>query len=173
MPEVPIPLRLHHLANLQDAMNVGTKKYFQRFRAQVSLDGLSRKRGSNPAITFTDYDYYKDTVGPSHKFDKFIQQNHDAFMTYLSMGDGESLDLIAKGKDLICDTCHVGNHCLNEFHYESEASIALRLQDSIIAYELIGVFKQCGSVEEKNFHVITTMGLIRQILQADPQIMSY
>lgn len=166
MQETPIPLRLHHLDNIQQIMRKGIKKYEETFRQKLTILKTNSTSHDYPI-------YYDDTVGPPGNETRHIVANLGAYQGYLNLDNAHPIDLIPKDKDLICQTCFEGNHCFNEFFYVSEASLADRLENCITTNNLIGLFERHGTILERNFHVITTMGIIRTTLTTDELILSY
>ena len=184
MPENYVPLRLHHIAQLKNAV----RRSFDEATDMVRSTKNSCHSMRNPADLKFEIDYYLDTIGVMPDIDKpnrtefiptsaeaaYIGRLRVALDRYHALPDETPIKLIADDKDWICDTCVFGSHCsAKSIWTKTEEQIAVRLRQAKKELGLQGVFIIKDKDRKTNgFYAITTMGLLRSILNQTKNVMN-
>ncbi len=138
-----IPLRLHHIYSVRQALLTSPHEEARKIVESAKVS-LNTKR--NPIGMKVDVRYYIDVIGEAPVLDNsaltiaeaaYLMRNAQALSKYLSLPEDTLIKLIATGKDLLCNACSTGSHCilpLNDTSFglrDNEFPIAERLKKFI------------------------------------------
>lgn len=174
MSERYIPLRLHHI------------KHFGKNSPDVDTDvwqTVGSARGQcSPVLVGKDLEgeieYYKDVIGvlpdlsstglefaPTQAEVNYMKNLKNALLKYKSLADDTPIALISNGKDWICGACVQGNHCITKTVWtKDEVQIAHRLKEAKQKFSIDGPFFITNDLEHDELCAVTTMGVLRSIL---------
>jgi hypothetical protein len=173
MSEREVPLRLHHVPSLKDAETKGVRAHALEHLG-TAKNVLMSHRLNHP----TDLAYYLDVIGeppdlenwnenyPSTSSESaYVGRIRSALDRYLSLPNDTFLKLIPIGPDWICDSTCFKAHCsLDTIFTKTEQRIAYRLRESKKHLGVEGVFIIRDRGNFNDFHALTTVGVIRTIL---------
>lgn len=179
MSEREIPLRLHHIKHVAEAMEVGSDIEAKNMLTGAKSDCNSHREAHGSGYA-RDRDYYLDIIGrlpnpkesdldyaTSREEHAYMGRLRSAFDRYLALPDNTLLRLHAEGSDWICEATCFQNHCtLKDLFTRTEEQIAYRLKKFMAVKQISGDIYIKDHHKGRSFHAITTMGTIRKIIRS-------
>lgn len=154
----PLVIRGHHLYAFAELLR--TNMTVEQLAEEVTEDILGSKKIRNGETTDEiDVVYIEDVLGKTlEDRRRFTLAQVPLFRAFIELPDNFPVEL-GIGKDNMCDTCIVGDHCLKQ--QDDKNAILDFLLEFIKANRGVRL-----PIQDPRFRVLTTLGVVRSVLKS-------